>query len=88
MYKNEDAKRAYFKNRYKTHKDDYRVQRDTYWERYAKRILGKEEVTEQEVKDCKNAYYREYRKNNKEQTDATNKRFWENQAKKLEKESE
>ena len=83
LYKDEAVKKAYFQNRYQENKDNYKKQRETYWVRYAKRQLNKDNVTDKEVKECRNAYYREYRRTHKEQTNATLNRFWEKQAQKL-----
>lgn len=64
MYKDESAKRAYFRDRYRKNKDMYKNIQSNYWINYAKKRLGKNEVTDEEVRQCKNLYYKEYRKNN------------------------
>lgn len=87
MYSNEEAKRAYFKKRYREQKNLYKANQYVYWERYAKRQLGKEDVTEEEVKKCRNQYYKEYRDTHKEQIKKINDKFWNNKTEELNNEN-
>ena len=77
MYKDEDVKKAYFKERYNNNKDMYKQSRTDYWKKYAMKQLQKEEVTEEEIRQCKNNYYRKYRKDNPEIIRRTLHNFWE-----------
>ena len=87
MYSNEEAKREYFRNRYRTQKERYKKNQSNYWKNYAIRKLGKEDVTEEEIKHCKNQYYKEYRDTHKEEVEQINNKFWENKAKELNNEN-
>ncbi len=80
MYKSEEDKRAYFKERYKTHKDRYVKASNNYWYNYACKRLGKIEVSDEEIRQCKNAYYREYRAAHPVETKQTQARFYQNWA--------
>lgn len=78
MYKNEEAKKAYFKDRYQNFKEDYKKANENYWVRYARKRLGKPDVTEDEVRECRNTYYREYRAAHPKETKEIQERFYEN----------
>ena len=78
MYASEEAKRAYFKDRYKNFKEDYKAANASYWEKYARKKLNKLEVTEEEIRLCRNEYYREYRAKHPKQTKEIQDRFYEN----------
>ncbi len=84
MYRNEAAKRAYFQNRYKKQKDKYKKNQENYWINKTKTILGKDDVTDEEVKECRNNYYREYRKNHQEEIKNIEDNFWNKQSENLE----
>lgn len=85
MYKSEDAKRAYFANRYQNKKEEYKQSQNNYWINYAKKQLNKEDVTDEEVKKCRNEYYRNYRRNNNNRIQNITSNFWNNQTEKLNK---
>ena len=87
MYSSEEAKKAYFQNRYKNQKDRYKINQDNYWKKYAMKKLQKIDVTDEEVKYCKNQYYKEYRDTHKEEVQKTNEKFWNNKAKELNNEN-
>lgn len=77
MYSNEDVKKAYFAERYKKQKDKYKATQAAYWENKTKETLGKDEVTEEEIRQCYNEYFRSYRKKNVERTKKNADNFWE-----------
>lgn len=83
MYASEDAKRAYFAHRYKYNKDMYKENQNNYWRNYAKKRLGKDDVSDEEIRQCKNAYYREYRQKNKKADAKIKENFWNNYAEQL-----
>ena len=87
MYKSEEVKKEYFKKRYNEQKDRYKTNQYNYWKNYARKSLGKPDVTEEEVKACRNQYYKEYRDSHKEQIQKINNKFWENKAEELNNEN-
>lgn len=80
MYKSADAKRDYFKKRYENNKEKYAKANEEHWIKYARKMLNKEDVTEDEVRQCKNAYYREYRQKNKRTVEKNMDDFWKRKA--------
>lgn len=80
MYKNKEDKKAYFRDRYKNHKEDYVKASNNYWFNYACKRLNKTDVTDEEIRQCKNAYYREYRATHPVETKRIQAKFYENWA--------
>lgn len=76
MYKDDNVKREYFKQRYANNKDMYKKSRNNYWTNYARKKLNKEDVTDEEIRECRNAYYTEYRKNNPDIIQKNLDDFW------------
>lgn len=80
MYKSEEVKKAYFAERYKKNKDKYKANQALYWENKTKELLGKDDVTEEEIKQCYNEYHRKYRQQNAERTKQNTDNFWKRKA--------
>lgn len=80
MYKDEEVKKAYFAERYKKNKDKYKANQALYWENKTKELLGKDDVTEEEIRQCYNEYHRKYRKQNAERTKQNTDNFWKRKA--------
>lgn len=82
MYKSEEAKKAYFAERYRKNKEKYKANQKLYWENKTKEWLGKDDVTEEEIKQCYNNYHKEYRHANPKTIKQNMNNFWERQANK------
>lgn len=80
MYKSEDVKKAYFAERYRKNKDKYKENQALYWENKTKELLGKSEVTEEEIRQCYNDYHKKYRKRNPEKVKKNMDNFWNRKA--------
>lgn len=80
MYKNEEVKKAYFAERYRTHKEQYKANQALYWENKAKQALGKDSVTEEEIRQVYNDYHKQYRKRKPEVVKKNTDDFWERKA--------
>lgn len=80
MYKSKEAKQAYFKERYKNNKDKYKQASDSYWVKYAREQLQKDDVTEDEIRLCKNDYYKKYRKEHSTAVKKNMDDFWKRKA--------
>lgn len=82
MYKSEEAKKEYFRKRYQNNKEKYAKATSDFWVKYAREQLGKDDVTDAEIKACKNTYYREYRRTHKEEIKKNIEDFWRRKAEK------
>ena len=76
MYKSADAKKAYFKERYNNNKERYKKANEQHWIKVTREKLGKEDVTEEEVKQVRNEYYKEYRRTHKAEIQKHTEDFW------------
>ena len=75
-----EAKRAYYRERYKRNKYRQIMANEKHWYKKAREKYGKDDVTYDEMIATRNEYYREYRRNNKEKVNASINKFWERKA--------
>jgi len=80
MYKSEEAKKEYFRKRYQNNKEKYAKATSDFWVKYTREQLGKDDVTEAEIKACRNAYYREYRRTHRDEVKKNIDDFWKRKA--------
>lgn len=80
MYKSEEAKKEYFRKRYQNNKEKYAKATSDFWVKYARKQLGKEDVTDTEIRTCRNAYYREYRRTHRNEVKKNIDDFWKRKA--------
>lgn len=76
-----EAYRAYHRNRYANNPNAQKNASSKYWYNKACKILGKENVTDEEVKQVKCNYYKQYRDEHKEKIQSKLNQYWENVAK-------
>lgn len=76
MYKSEEVKKAYFAERYRKNKEKYKANQALYWENKTKETLGKDIVTEEEIRQVYNDYHKQYRKKNPEIIKKNTNDFW------------
>lgn len=84
MFSTEEAKKAYFKDRYANNKDKYKKNAYNTWYNRAKIKFDTEFPTDEQVKETRNEYYREYRKNHPKETKDIMNNFYNNWANKEE----
>ena len=75
------AYRAYHRIRYANNPNSQKKASSKYWYNKACKILGKESVSENDVKKVKCDYYKQYRDTHKEQIANQRVKYWENTAK-------
>ena len=69
--------RAYHRNRYANNPEAQKSASNKYWHSKACKMLGKNNVSDEEIKQVKNNYYKQYRNEHKEEIEKKMNEYWE-----------